>query len=162
TWELRGRYPAILQHEKHGEEARKLFADAQKLLDAIVTNKLLAARAVYGFFPANSAGDDVELYTDDARRQVLATFHFLRQQIEKPEGQPSLCLADFIAPKTSGRPDHLGAFAVTTGHGLKELVERFKKDHDDYNAILAEALADRLAEAFAEFLHKRAREEWGY
>ena len=162
TWELRGRYPAILQHEKHGEEARKLFADAQKLLGLIVSKKLITARAVYGFFPANSVGDDVELYSDATRRKVLTTFHFLRQQIEKPEGQPSLCLADFIAPKSSGLPDHLGAFAVTTGHGLGEVVEKFKKDHDDYNAIMAEALADRLAEAFAELLHKRAREEWGY
>ncbi|HEY2952372.1 MAG TPA: methionine synthase, partial [Verrucomicrobiae bacterium] len=162
TWELRGRYPAILQHEKHGQEARKLFIDAQKLLGDIVSNKLITARAVYGFFPANSVGDDVELYPDATRRKVLATFHFLRQQIEKPDGQASFCLADFIAPKASGRPDHLGAFAVTTGHGLREVVEKFKTDHDDYNAIMAEALADRLAEAFAEVLHKRAREEWGY
>ncbi|MBI3850790.1 MAG: methionine synthase [Verrucomicrobia bacterium] len=169
TWELRGRYPAILSHEKHGEEARKLFADAQKLLDAIVSNKSLTARAVYGFFPANSVGDDVELYTDESRTKVLTTFHFLRQQIEKPDGQPNYCLADFVAPKVSQPStlksqlaDHLGAFAVTSGHGLKELVEKFKADHDDYNVIMAEALADRLAEAFAEYLHKRVREEWGY
>jgi 5-methyltetrahydrofolate--homocysteine methyltransferase len=160
TWELRGVYPKILQHEKHGEEARKLFADAQKLLDEIVGKKLIQPKAVYGFFPANRVGDDVELYTDETRSKVLTSFHFLRQQIEKGDGTPNWCLADFIAPK--GSPDFIGGFAVTSGHNLKELVEKFKADHDDYNAIMAEALADRLAEAFAEFLHKRAREEWGF
>jgi 5-methyltetrahydrofolate--homocysteine methyltransferase len=162
TWELRGRYPAILNHEKHGEEARKLFADAQKLLEQIVDRKLIEPRGVYGLFPANRVGDDVELYTDASRSQVLNTFHFLRQQIEKNDGTPNWCLADFVAPKESRSNDFIGAFAVTSGHGLKELVEKFKKDHDDYNAIMAEALADRLAEAFAEFLHKRVRQEWGY
>jgi 5-methyltetrahydrofolate--homocysteine methyltransferase len=160
VWELRGVYPKILQHEKHGEEARKLFADAQQLLGKIVSDKLLQPRGVYGFFPANRVGDDVELYTDESRTKVLITFHFLRQQIEKTDDTPNWCLADFIAPK--GSPDFIGGFAVTSGHGLKELVEKFKADHDDYNAIMAEALADRLAEAFAEFLHKRAREECGY
>jgi 5-methyltetrahydrofolate--homocysteine methyltransferase len=120
------------------------------------------ARAVYGLFPANRVGDDVELYTDESRAKVLTQFHFLRQQIEKTDGTPNWCLADFIAPKSSGRSDSIGAFAVTSGHGLRQLVEKFKQDHDDYNAIMAEALADRLAEAFAEFLHKRVREEWGY
>jgi 5-methyltetrahydrofolate--homocysteine methyltransferase len=162
TWELRGRYPAILNHAKHGAQARQLFADAQKLLDRIVREKLLTARGVYGFFPANALGDDVELYTDESRKGLLTTFHFLRQQVEKPDGQDCFCLADFIAPKETGLRDHLGAFAVTSGHGLKELVERFKRDHDDYNAIMAEALADRLAEAFAEYLHHRVRKEWGY
>ena len=169
TWELRGRYPAILRHEKHGEEARKLFADAQQLLEKIVGEKLLIARAAYGFFPANAVGDDVEVYTDATRARVATTFHFLRQQIEKANGQPSLCLADFIAPVTRSAPlgarplaDHLGGFAVTAGHGLKEVVEKFKRDHDDYNAIMAEALADRLAVAFAEGLHQRVRQEWGY
>jgi 5-methyltetrahydrofolate--homocysteine methyltransferase len=162
TWELRGRYPAILDHPKHGEEARKLFADAQELLGKIVTEKLLQPRGVYGLFPANRIGDDVELYTDESRAKVLTRFHFLRQQIEKTDGTPNWCLADFVAPKTSQANDHLGAFAVTSGHGLRDLVEKFKKDHDDYNAIMAEALADRLAEAFAECLHKRVREEWGY
>ena len=161
TWELRGRYPAILQHEQHGEQARQLFAEAQQLLAKILRENLLTARAVYGFFPANSVGDDVELYTDESRTQVLTTFHFLRQQIDKPAGQSNFCLADFIAPKPS-KADHIGAFAVTTGIGLKEMVEKFKADNDDYNAIMAEALADRLAEAFAEYLHKRARVEWGY
>jgi cobalamin-dependent methionine synthase I/hypoxanthine phosphoribosyltransferase len=168
TWELRGRYPAILQHEKHGEEARKLFADAQRLLDEIVSRKLLQARAVHGFFPANRVGDDVELYTDASRSQVLTRFHFLRQQIVKDDRTPNWCLADFIAPKPATSDlepptsDFIGAFAVTTGHGLDELVKRFKADHDDYNAIMAEALADRLAEAFAEFLHQRVRTSWGY
>jgi len=160
TWELRGVYPKILQHEKHGEEARKLFADAQKLLDEIVSKKLIQPKAVYGFFPANRVGDDVELYTDESRTKVLTTFHFLRQQIEKGDGTSNFSLADFIAPK--GSPDFIGGFAVTSGHNLKELVEKLKADHDDYNAIMAEALADRLAEAFAEFLHKRAREQWSF
>jgi 5-methyltetrahydrofolate--homocysteine methyltransferase len=162
TWELRGRYPAILNHEKHGEEARKLFADAQKLLNEIVSKKLIQPRGVYGFFPANRIGDDVEIHRDEERNrdQVRATFHFLRQQIVKDDGTPNWSLADFVAPEN--QPDFIGGFAVTSGHGLKELVEKFKADHDDYNAIMAEALADRLAEAFAEFLHKRAREQWGY
>ena len=169
TWELRGVYPKILQHEKHGEEARKLFADAQKLLDEMVSKKLIQPRGVYGFFSANRIGDDVELYTDESRAKVLATFHFLRQQIAKDDGTPNWCLADFVAPKHSTfnvqhptSNDYLGAFAVTSGHGLDEVVKQFKADHDDYNAIMAEALADRLAEAFAEYLHKRVREEWGY
>jgi 5-methyltetrahydrofolate--homocysteine methyltransferase len=168
TWELRGRYPAILNHEKHGEEARKLFADAQKLLEEMVGRKLIQPRGVYGLFPANRAGDDVELYTDESRAKILATFHFLRQQIAKDDGTPNWCLADFAAPKEPCHVsrvtchDYIGAFAVTSGHGLDEVVKKFKADHDDYNAIMAEALADRLAEAFAEFLHKRVREEWGY
>jgi len=160
TWELRGRYPAIFEHEKYGEQARKLFADATALLDRIVAEKLLTARGVYGFFPANAVGDDVELYTDESRAHDLTTLHFLRQQIAKNDGQPNQCLADFVAP--SGTPDHVAAFAVTTGIGLKAIVEEFRADHDDYNAIMAEALADRLAEAFAECLHKRVRDEWGF
>jgi len=166
TWELRGVYPKILQHEKHGEEARKLFADAQKLLEQIVCENLLEPRGVYGFFPANRIGDDVELYIDESRAEVLATFHFLRQQIAKDDGTPNWCLADFVAEKGDAHRaplhDYLGAFAVTSGHGLKELVDRFKADHDDYNAIMAEALADRLAEAFAEYLHQCVRTEWAY
>jgi 5-methyltetrahydrofolate--homocysteine methyltransferase len=169
TWELRGVYPKILQHEKHGEEARKLFADAQNLLGEITRKKLLRLRAVYGLFPANAAGDDVALYADEARKTPLATFHFLRQQLVKEDGSPNWCLADFVAPQPaagsaaqSGARDYVGAFAVTAGLGLEELVKRFKAAHDDYNAILAEALADRLAEAFAEYLHRRVRDEWGY
>ncbi len=169
TWELRGVYPKILQHEKHGEEARKLFADAQKLLEEIIANKLLQAKAVYGLFPANRVGDDVELYTDETRSKVQTKLHFLRQQMDKGDGSPNWCLADFIAPKPSAAnvqpptgQDHIGAFAVTTGIGLGELVKKFKAAHDDYNAIMAEALADRLAEALAEYLHKHVRDEWGF
>ena len=175
TWELRGVYPKILTHEKYGEEATKLFAAAQKLLAEIVAQKLIQPRGIYGFFPANRVGDDVEIYTDDSRATVRTKFHFLRQQIEKGDGTPNWCLADFIAPRWSssfslpaGQPegwtptDYLGAFAVTSGHGLDELVKKYKADHDDYNAIMAEALADRLAEAFAEYLHKQARAAWGF
>jgi len=158
TWELRGRYPSILDDPK----AKELFDDAQQLLNRIVKEKLLTAKAVYGFFPANAVGDDIELYTDESRAKVLKTFHTLRQQMEKPAGQFNHALGDFIAPKTSGLPDYLGAFAVTTGHGTDELAKSFEKDHDDYNSIMTKALADRLAEAFAEYLHKQAREDWGF
>jgi 5-methyltetrahydrofolate--homocysteine methyltransferase len=161
TWELKGVYPRIFEHEKYGEQARQLFAEANALLDKIIANKSLTAKGVYGFFPANSRGDDVDLYTDASRSRVLATFHFLRQQVDR-DNEPSRCLADFIAPRETGLADHLGGFAVTSGIGLKELCESFRAKHDDYNAIMAEALADRLAEAFAECLHKRVRDEWGY
>jgi len=160
TWELRGVYPKILQHEKHGEEARKLFADAQAMLQRVIREKLLTPRAVYGLFPANRVGDDVELYTDDTRTQVRTTLHFLRQQMAKEDGSPNWCLADFVAPK--GAPDYLGGFAVTAGHEVKALADEFKKAHDDYSAIMVEAIGDRLAEAFAEYLHKRVRDEWGF
>jgi 5-methyltetrahydrofolate--homocysteine methyltransferase len=162
AWELRGRYPAIFTHEKYGEQAKKLFADAQKLLHEIVSDKLLTARGVYGFFPANSVGDDVELYTDESRTKILTTFHFLRQQMDKAPGEFNHCLADFIAPKSSELPDYIGAFAVTTGIGIEPICERFERDHDDYNSIMTKALADRLAEAFTEYLHKRARDDWGF
>ena len=162
TWELRGRYPKIFDDPTVGSKAKELFEDARKLLKEIVKKKLLTARAVYGFFQANGIGDDIELYTDESRKHVLATFHTLRQQSPKPEGQFNQALADFIAPKSTGLPDHLGAFAVTTGIGIEAICERFEKDHDDYNSIMSKALADRLAEAFAELLHKKAREEWGY
>jgi len=163
TWELRGHYPQILDDPTLGGKARELFEDAQRLLREIVERRLLTARGVYGFFPANTIGDDdIEVYADESRARVLGTFHTLRQQGEKPEGQPNLALADFIAPKSSGLPEHLGAFAVTTGVGIEALCERFERDHDDYNSIMAKALADRLAEAFAEALHKQAREDWGY
>jgi 5-methyltetrahydrofolate--homocysteine methyltransferase len=162
TWELSGVYPRIFEHEKYGEQARQLFDEANRLLDEIIAKKLLTARAVYGFFPANAVGDDVELYTDASRTKVLERFHFLRQQVEREATAPCRSLVDFVAPKTTGLPDYLGAFAVTSGIGLKELCDSYKAKHDDYNAIMAEALADRLAEAFAECLHKRARDEWGY
>ncbi|PAW80511.1 MAG: methionine synthase [Pedosphaera sp. Tous-C6FEB] len=168
TWELRGVYPAIFQHEKHGEEARKLFADAQEMLAKVIREKLLTPRCVYGLFPANRVGDDVEVYTDESRQTVRTTFHFLRQQSEKTDGTPNWCLADFIAPKersaVSGQlsADYLGAFAVTAGVETKALADAYKAAHDDYNAIMIEAIADRLAEAFAEFLHKRTRDEWGF
>ena len=163
TWELKGVYPQILQHEKYGEQARTIFAEANALLDEIIAKKLLRARAAYGLFPANAVGDDVELYTDESRSKLLTRFHFLRQQGEKKDKKdPSRSLSDFIAPKSTGLPDHLGAFAVSTGFGLKELCDGFRAKQDDYNAIMAEAIADRLAEAFAECLHERARQDWGY
>ena len=162
TWELKGRYPTIFDAPTVGAKAKELYDDARRLLDEIVQQKWLTAKGVYGFFAAASAGDDIELYSDAARQTVLKTMHHLRQQSEKPEGQPNLCLADYVAPKESGRHDYLGAFAVTAGIGLDALCTRFDKDHDDYNSIMAKALADRLAEAFAECLHKQVRDEWGY
>jgi 5-methyltetrahydrofolate--homocysteine methyltransferase len=162
TWELRGRYPRILDDPEVGSQARHLFEDAQKLLQDIVHGRLFTARAVYGIWPANSIGDDIELYVDESRSSVLTTFHMLRQQMDKPVGQYCHSLADYIAPGSSGRIDYLGAFAVTAGHGADELAKQFEADHDDYNSIMAKALADRLAEAFAEFLHERVRCEWGY
>jgi 5-methyltetrahydrofolate--homocysteine methyltransferase len=162
TWELKGVYPAILNHEKYGEQARQIFAEANALLDEIIAGNLLTARGVYGICPASSVGDDVELYADEARAHALERFHFLRQQTATEKGDPSRSLADFVAPREGGLHDHLGAFAVTTGIGLKELTTKYRAQNDDYNAIMAEALADRLAEAFAEHLHERARREWGF
>jgi 5-methyltetrahydrofolate--homocysteine methyltransferase len=162
AWGLKGVYPRIFDHEEQGEQARQLFADANTLLDRIIEKNLITARGVYGFFPASAVGDDIELYTADTREKVLERFHFLRQQANREGSEPCRSLADFIAPKETGLPDHIGAFAVTSGIGLKELCDRFRADNDDYNAIMAEAVADRLAEAFAECLHKRVREEWGY
>lgn len=162
TWELKGRYPGIFDDATIGPRAKELYDDARRLLDEIIQKKLLTAKGVYGFFAAASVGDDIELYQDAAHMQRVTTIHTLRQQSEKPQGQPNLALADYVAPRESGRRDHLGAFAVTAGIGLDALCRRFDKDHDDYNSIMAKALADRLAEAFAEYLHKRVREEWGY
>jgi 5-methyltetrahydrofolate--homocysteine methyltransferase len=164
TWELKGVYPRIFDHPEQGVQARQLFTEANALLDKIVAENLIAARAVYGLFPAVAVGDDVELFTDESRAETLTHFHFLRQQTDWDGNEPCRSLADFISPKGSaleGR-DHIGAFAVTSGIGLKDLCDRFRAQHDDYNAIMAEALADRLAEAFAECLHKRVRDEWGY
>ena len=160
TWELRGVYPSILNHEKYGEQARKLHADALAMLNSLASRKSLRLRAVYGFFPANRSGDDVIVYSDESRSKELTRLHFLRQQQEKGDATPNWCLADFIAPL--GIPDYIGSFAVTSGGGLQEQVEKYRANQDDYNAILLEAVADRLAEAFAEYLHHKARIAWGY
>ena len=164
TWELSGRYPKIMQDEIVGEAARNLFADAQAMLKRIVDERWLTANAVVGLFPANSVGgDDVDVYTDESRTEVAATFHFLRQQMVKPEDRANHCLADLVAPKTSGLRDYLGCFAVTAGIGIESRIEAYEAQHDDYSAIMLKALADRLAEAFAELMHLRTRREfWGY
>jgi 5-methyltetrahydrofolate--homocysteine methyltransferase len=162
AWELRGTYPKILEDATVGEKARELLCDAQKLLGRIVGEKLLTANAVIGLFPANSVGDDIEVYRDESRSGLLVTFHTLRQQMEKAAGHYNRALADFIAPESTGLEDHLGAFAVTAGLDLEPLLDRFHRDHDDYNSIMAKALADRLAEALAELMHKKVRAYWGY
>jgi 5-methyltetrahydrofolate--homocysteine methyltransferase len=169
AWELRGRYPAIFEDPKIGKQARELFDDAQQLLDRIVAKNLLIARGVHAFWRANSVGDDVDLYADDERTKKLATFYFLRQQMKKPAGQFNHCLADYVAPVSDPQSairnpqlaDYLGGFAVSI-HGADELAEEFKRQHDDYSAIMTKALADRLAEAFAEYLHKQTRIAWGF
>ena len=164
SWQLKGSYPKILDDPEKGEEAKKLFADAQELLDRIVEEKWLTARAVFGLFPANATEDDsLEVYTDGSRGEVLTTLELLRQQKQKPPGRPNRSLADFVAPKATGLEDHVGLFAVTAGIGADEAARRFEDDNDVYNAIMVKALADRLAEAFAEVLHRRVRTEfWGY
>jgi 5-methyltetrahydrofolate--homocysteine methyltransferase len=163
TWELAGSYPAILSDPTLGVQARQLLADAEALLGRIVGDRLLRARAVVGLLPANAVGDDVELYDPGDGRAVRATMYGLRQQFEKPPGRPNLCLADFVAPAERRVRDYVGAFAVTAGHGLDALCATFERAHDDYQSIMAKALADRLAEAFAERLHERVRTElWGY
>jgi 5-methyltetrahydrofolate--homocysteine methyltransferase len=161
TWGLKGVYPRILDDPRQGVEARKLLVDAKAMLDRMIEQKPITARGVYGLFPANAVGDDVELYADSARTKVLMRFHFLRQQANR-DGEASKSLADFVAPQETGLADYVGAFAVTSGIGLKEFCDKFRAENDDYNAILAEAVADRLAEAFAECLHKRVRAQWGY
>jgi 5-methyltetrahydrofolate--homocysteine methyltransferase len=163
TWEMAGSYPKILQDEVIGSEARQLFADAQAMLKKIIAENWLGAKAVVGFFPAYSDEDDVILYTDENRTEVLETLHHLRQQNVKAPGRPNYCLSDFIAPKESGVADYLGGFAVTTGIGIETKLAEFEADHDDYSSIMLKALADRLAEAFAEYLHLRVRKDfWGY
>ncbi len=163
TWQLAGKYPAILDDDTVGEQARRLFRDAEEMLDRIIAEKWLDVRVCCGIFPANSTGDDIEIYPDDERKAVRAVLRMLRQQTQKRQGQPNRCLADYIAPKESGLPDHIGAFAVTAGHGIEAPLARFEADHDDYSAIMLKALADRLAEAAAEWLHKKVRREfWGY
>jgi 5-methyltetrahydrofolate--homocysteine methyltransferase len=163
AWEFSGRFPDILTDPKMGEAASNLYADARRMLKELIAGGWLTARAVVGLFPANSVGDDVEIYTDETRQEVLTTLNFLRQQKGKPEGQPHECLADYVAPKVSGVRDWFGAFAVTAGVGIEEHVARFERAHDDYSAIMLKALADRLAEAAAEHFHERVRRElWSY
>jgi len=163
TWELRGSYPKIFDDKYVGVEAKKLYDDARAVLNKIIDQKLLRANGVIGFWPANSVGDDIEIYTDDTRKTVLSRIHTLRQQAEKVKGEPYYALSDFIAPKETGIADYWGGFAVTAGIGCDELVAEFERDHDDYNSIMAKALADRLAEAFAEKMHELVRKEyWGY
>jgi 5-methyltetrahydrofolate--homocysteine methyltransferase len=163
TWEITGRYPDVLANPATGEAARRLFEDAQAMLDRVVAEQWLTARGVVGLFPASGVGDDIEVYADESRQRVLTRLHGLRQQGRHREGVPNRCLSDYVAPKETGLRDHVGAFAVTTGHGVAERVVAFRDAYDDYSAILLESLADRLAEAFAERLHERVRTElWGY
>jgi 5-methyltetrahydrofolate--homocysteine methyltransferase len=164
TWELAGSYPKILDDEVVGEHARELFEHAQAMLEQIIEGNWLQAKAVIGLFCANQVhDDDIELYTDESRSDLLTTLHHLRQQNQKPPGRPNQCLADFIAPRETGLKDYIGAFAVTAGLGIDEHVQRFEAEHDDYHAIMLKALADRLAEAYAELMHEKVRREfWGY
>jgi 5-methyltetrahydrofolate--homocysteine methyltransferase len=163
TWEMKGRYPKILEDEAQGPAARQLFDDARAMLGRIVAEKWFAPRAVIGFWPANAVGDDVRLFTDETRKHELATFFTLRQQRSKRDGKPNLALSDFVAPLESGKPDYLGGFVVTAGIEEVEIAKRFERNNDDYSAILVKALADRIAEAFAELMHERVRREfWGY
>jgi 5-methyltetrahydrofolate--homocysteine methyltransferase len=163
TWELTGRFPAILSDPKVGEAARSLYDDARKMLDRIIKEKWFSARATIGFWPANAEGDDIAVYADETRTKKIATLHTLRQQLEKREGRYNAALSDFIAPVSSGVPDYIGGFVVTAGIGEDVVADRFKNANDDYSSILCKALADRLAEAFAERMHARVRREfWGY
>ncbi len=163
AWELAGRFPRILEDSVVGEEAKKLYADAQSMLKQIIDGNWLQARGVIGFFSANAVGDDIEVYADDTRQAVVHTLHHLRQQDQKKNDRPNYCLADFIAPKDSGKADYIGGFAVTTGHKIEEKLAEFEKEHDDYQSIMLKILADRLAEAFAEHMHERVRKEfWAY
>jgi 5-methyltetrahydrofolate--homocysteine methyltransferase len=161
AWELRGKFPRILEHPVHGAAARELYDNARALLDRIIHGKLIRANAVFGFWPSNADGDDIVVYADAARTRELTRFPMLRQQT-KTDDQPCLSLADFVAPRETGLADTIGAFAVTAGIGADDLARRFELDHDDYDAIMVKALADRLAEAFAELLHERVRAKWGY
>ena len=163
AWEMKGKFPDILNNPTTGETARALYDDAQAMLDKVIAEKWLTANGVFGFFPASAVGDDIEVYTDESRTEVLTTLHNLRQQGEHREGVPNRSLGDFVAPRETGLPDHVGAFAVTAGLGAQDRINEFKKANDDYSAILLESLADRLAEAFAERLHQRVRTEfWGH
>jgi 5-methyltetrahydrofolate--homocysteine methyltransferase len=164
SWQLAGKFPAILEDEKLGVEAKKLYNDARSMLRRMIDENWLTARAVIGIYPTNVVNDDsLEIYKDESRGEVIENFHHLRQQVKKAAGQPNICLTDFILPKETGKTDYIGSFAVSTGFGIEKWVEKFEADHDDYNAIMVKALADRLAEAFAERMHERVRKEfWGY
>ena len=163
SWELAGKFPAILTDEIVGEECTKLYADAQAMLQKIVAEKWIQAKAIIGFFPANRSGDDIVLYTDESRTQPLTTLHNLRMQMERNGQQANFCLSDFVAPVESGKADWLGAFAVSAGFGIEAHMQAFRAQHDDYSAIMLEALCDRFAEALAERMHERVRKEfWGY
>jgi 5-methyltetrahydrofolate--homocysteine methyltransferase len=162
AWELKGRYPTIFEHPQYGAAAKDLYGHARTLLDQMSRDKLIEAKGVYGFWPANSDGDDIVLFKDDGRREELARFHMLRQQEEIADGRPNRSLADFVAPISSGAPDYIGAFAVTAGIGVDALAKKYEAEGNDYDAIMVKALADRLAEAFAEYLHAQARKDWAY
>ena len=163
AWRITGRYPEILNHPEKGEEARKLFADAQKMLEQIIADKMLTANAVIAIYPANAIGDDVEIYSDETRQQTIATFHFLRNQQFKEDGKPNLCISDFVAPRKDGILDYMGGFACTAGVGIEKWVNFYTKKNDDYHALMIKILADRLVEAFAEWLHQKVRKElWAY
>ncbi|MGB5263671.1 MAG: vitamin B12 dependent-methionine synthase activation domain-containing protein, partial [Lutimonas sp.] len=163
TWELHGKYPAILEDKEVGNEASQLFKDAKKMLKEVIDKKLLTAKAIFGLFPVNAVGDDIEVYSDADRNEVRTRFVTLRQQSKKKEGIPNLALADFIAPKDSGKEDYMGAFCVTAGFGTDELSQKYLADHDDYHSIMIKAIADRLAEALAEYVHMEVRRQyWGY
>jgi len=163
TWELKGKYPDIFNNSAYGKEAKKIFDDANQLLDKIIENKLLTASGVFGLFAANSLDDDIEIYSDESRTGILETLNTIRQQSIKSNGIPNIALSDFITPKEKGFKDYIGIFAVTTGTGIEKIIEQFENQHDDYNAIMTKAVADRLAEAFAELLHEKVRKDfWGY
>jgi 5-methyltetrahydrofolate--homocysteine methyltransferase len=163
TWDMRGRFPAILDDEAQGASARQLYEDAREMLEKIVAERWFNPKAIVGFWPANAVGDDIRLFTGESRTETLATFHGLRQQLSKRDGRPNLCLSDFVAPLESGVADYIGAFVVTAGLEEVRIAERFERANDDYRSIMVKALADRLAEAFAERLHERVRREfWGY
>lgn len=163
VWQLKGKWPDILDDPKQGSEARKLLADANAMLDRIIEEKILKAKGVIGFFPANAVGDDLEVYKDESRKDIIAVFRNLRNQVQKPDDTPNLCLSDFVAPKSSGKVDYIGGFAVTAGLGIDHYLKEFEADHDDYSSIMIKALADRLAEAFTEIIHERVRKQyWGY
>jgi 5-methyltetrahydrofolate--homocysteine methyltransferase len=163
TWQMKGKYPTIFADEAQGEHARQLYDDANKLIDQVIAEGSLKAAGVLGLFPANSVGDDIEIYADEQRNEVIHTLYNLRQQGQKRSGQFNYCISDFVAPKASGKADYVGGFAVTAGIGEDELAKHYQDQHDDYHAIMVKAIADRLAEAFAEYLHQQVRKVyWGY